>query len=458
MGAPGESFAGGRATAFSFDRTVPRALVTARVLLISAIASGQGKTTVTAALARKLTRMGQRVRVFKVGADFIDPLMLERAGGEPVYALDLWMVGEAACRQLLAQAAARADIILIEGAMGLYDGEPSAADLARAFGIPVVGVIDVSAMAQTVGAVAMGLRDFGPVTMAGIIANGVASPRHGEMVAAALREIPLLGSLPRQGRAFAERHLGLVLPAEVQELECRLDALADSLMLNESAWNQVPRAAWSADAYSDTDAGPTGLAGRVVAVARDAAFAFLYPANIECLQALGASIRWFSPLADEPVPERADAVFLPGGYPELYGEMLSRATRFHASVRLAHARAVPILAECGGMMALTSALIDLDGRSWPMADLLPGTTRMESRLAGLGPQAWDTGEGILRGHTFHYSTFETTLKGVGRTVTHPAGKVGEAIYRTGSLTASYFHAYFPSCPRAVVALLGRAGP
>ena len=110
------------------------------------------------------------------------------------------------------------------------------------------------------------------------------------------------------------------------------------------------------------------------------------------------------------------------------------------------------------MMALTSGLIDLEGRSWPMADLLPGTTRMESRLAGLGPQAWDTGEGILRGHTFHYSTFETTLKGVGRAVTHPAGKVGEAIYRSGSLTASYFHAYFPSCPRAVVALLCRAAP
>jgi cobyrinic acid a,c-diamide synthase len=434
--------------------------VTARVLLISAIASGQGKTTVTAALARKLARTGHRVRVFKVGADFIDPSMLERACGHPVYALDLWMVGEAACRQLLAQAAARADIILIEGAMGLYDGEPSAADLARAFGIPVIGVIDVSAMAQTVGAVAMGLRDFGPVTMAGIIANGVAGPRHGEMVAAALQEIPLLGSLPRQGSAFAERHLGLVLPAEVPELERRLDSLANSLILNETAWNQVPRYRWAADAHRDEAAGPTALAGRVVAIARDAAFAFLYPANIECLQALGASIRWFSPLADEPVPEAADAVFLPGGYPELYGEMLSRATRFHASVRLAHGRAVPILAECGGMMALTSGLIDLEGRSWAMADLLPGTTRMHTRLGGLGPQAWDTGEGILRGHTFHYSTFETTLKGIGRTVTHPAGKVGEAIYRTGSLTASYFHAYFPSCPRAIVALLGthRAPP
>ena len=187
-----------------------------RAVLISAIASGQGKTTVTAALARRLTRAGQRVRVFKVGADFIDPLMLERACGSPVHVLDLWMVGIEGCRQLLTEAARKADIILVEGAMGLYDGDPSGADLARAFGIPVLAVLDVSAMAQTVGAVAMGLRDFGPTLLAGVIANGVASPRHGEMVEAALRQIRLLGSMPRHNSPLPERHLGLVLPAEVR--------------------------------------------------------------------------------------------------------------------------------------------------------------------------------------------------------------------------------------------------
>ena len=431
--------------------------MSARAALISAIASGQGKTTVTAALARRLSRAGERVRVFKVGADFIDPLMLERACGYPVQVLDLWMVGEEACRRLLAQAAQEADTILVEGAMGLYDGDPSAADLARAFGIPVLAVLDVSAMAQTVGAVAMGLRDFGPTPLAGVIANGVASARHGEMVAAALREIPLLGSLPRHDSSLPERHLGLVLPAEVRDLERRLDALADALVLNESAWHDISRAAWPPDEHPVARPTSTALAGKVVAIARDAAFAFIYPTNIECLQALGATIRWFSPLADDPVPEGTDAVVLPGGYPELHGEALSRATRFQESIRCAHARHVPILAECGGMMVLTDTLIDLQGRTWPMAGLLRGTTRMQSRLAGLGLQAWDTGEGVLRGHTFHYSTFETPLSGVSRTITHPRHTAGETIYRSGSVTASYFHAYFPSSPEAVAALCcGRA--
>jgi cobyrinic acid a,c-diamide synthase len=428
--------------------------MSARALLISAIASGQGKTTVTAALARRLIRAGQRVRVFKVGADFIDPLVLERACGQPVHVLDLWMVGEAACRRRLAQAAEDADAILIEGAMGLYDGDPSAADLARVFGIPVLAVLDVSAMAQTVGAVAMGLRDFGPTRLAGIVANGVASPRHAAMVTAALRAIPLLASLPRHSSTLPERHLGLVLPAELKDLDRTLDVLADSLNLDASAWSAIPSAAWAVPTDCGDVTASSTMSGKVVAIARDAAFAFIYPANIECLEALGARIRWFSPLGDEPVPDAVDAIILPGGYPELNGEALSRATHFLDSIRIAHARRVAILAECGGMMALTDALVDCDGRSWPMAGLLPGTTRMQPRLAGLGLQAWDTGAGVLRGHTFHYSTFETAKPGMAHTITHPRGAVGETIYRNGSLTASYFHAYFPSCPQAVGALLG----
>jgi cobyrinic acid a,c-diamide synthase len=428
-----------------------------RAVLISAIASGQGKTTITAALARRFRRAGKRVRVFKVGADFIDPLLLERACGSPVHVLDLWMVGEQECRALLAEAATKADIILIEGAMGLYDGDPSAADLARALNISVAVVIDVSAMAQTVGAIAAGLRDFGPTELAGIIANGVAGRRHGEMVAAALREIPLLGLMPRHDSGLPERHLGLVLPAEVDDLERRLDASADQLELNEGAWNEIPPMTASNAGSHVPDIPARPLRGKVVAVARDAAFAFIYPANVQCLQMLGATVAWFSPLADEPVPPSADAVILPGGYPELHGAALNRAPRFQSSIRDAHARELPILAECGGMMALTDALIDLEGHSWPMSGLLPGVTRMQRRLAGLGLQAWNTGSGVLRGHTFHYSTLETPLSGTGRTVTHPKNAAGEAIYRIGSLTASYFHAYFPSCPTAIAAILGGTG-
>ena len=200
------------------------------------------------------------------------------------------------------------------------------------------------------------------------------------------------------------------------------------------------------------------LAGRRVAIARDAAFAFLYPANLACLERLGAALSYFSPLAGEPVPADAAAVFLPGGYPELYAETLSCAVRFHDSIRAAHGAGVAILAECGGMMVLADSLGDTQGRQWPMAGLLAGSTHMQPRLAGLGLQAWKTRCGELRGHTFHYSLFTTPLTGVARTSAHPGGTPGETVYRLGALTASYFHAYFDSCPQAVAALLQGFAP
>ena len=421
-----------------------------QVLLVSAMASGQGKTSVTAALARKLVKQGKRVRVFKCGPDFIDPMLLERASGAPVQSLDLWMVGIEQCRQQLAQAALVADVILIEGVMGLYDGMPSSADLAREFGVPVMVVIDASAMAQTAGALVHGLRDYGPVEMAGVIANRIASTGHASMVAASLRDIPLFATLPRQDKSLPERHLGLVLPNEVDDIEELLDQLADQLVFDDAAWNKLRamRIAISPAAA----ASPMPLSGRTIAVARDAAFMFLYPANVDTLQSLGARLTYFSPVADEPVPQNADAVYLPGGYPELHAQALSQASNWQASIRAAHANGIPIVAECGGMMALASSLTDQSGACWPMAGVLPGTVSMQKRLAGLGPQGWTTADGVIRGHTFHYSKLETELTPVAYTVKHPSGIEGEALYQTGSLTASYFHAYFPSNPAAVATL------
>lgn len=424
--------------------------MSARVVMISAVASGQGKTTVTAALARKLLRMGQRVRIFKTGPDFLDPMMLQRACGVPVQTLDLWMVGPERCRMLLAQAASEADAVLIEGVMGLYDGTPSSADLARHFGVPVLAVVDASAMAQTAGAVALGLRDYGPVELAGVIANRVAGERHADMVAQAMRGIPLVGSMMRQQQSLPERHLGLVQPDEVDAIDALLDQLADQLTLDLGAWNAMRPAHFSSEDAPETVA--PKLAGRTIAIARDAAFAFLYPANLDYLRALGADIVFFSPLADEPVPEGADAVYLPGGYPELHAHGLSQAARWQQSIRNAHAKQLPILAECGGMMALTESLVDKDGKEWPMAGLLPGRAVMQERLAALGPQAWDMEHGALRGHAFHYSRLESGVTPIAYAVKHPSGEAGEAIYRRGSLTASYFHAYFPSCARAVAGL------
>lgn len=436
--------------------------MSAPAFLISAIASGQGKTSLTAALARRFLRSGGCVRVFKAGADFLDPHVLEQATGQAVYVLDLWMVGEEECRHLLDGACREADLVLIEGVMGLYDGTPSSADLARALDLPVLAVIDVSAMAQTIGAVAAGLRDFGPVRLCGVAANGVASAGHASMVRAALRDVPLVATLPRVPASLPERHLGLVPPDENAEVEAALETLGQALRIEERAWDAAVRAAARRESPVH-DSSPAAhprpahhevpLTGRVVAIARDAAFAFLYPANLDCLASLGASVRFFAPLADEPVPAEASAVFLPGGYPELHAARLSAAHRFHASIRKAHAAGVPILAECGGMMALAQSVGDPQGRQWPMAGLLPGSTRMQPRLAALGLQAWTTSFGELRGHTFHYSTFETPLGGSTRTRAHPGGALGETIYRSGSLTASYFHAYFPSCPPAIGALL-----
>ena len=423
----------------------------ARMLLVAATASGQGKTTVTAALARRLRRMGQRVHVFKCGPDFIDPMVLEHASRTKVHTLDLWMVGLEQSRQRLARAAQEADVVLVEGVMGLYDGTPSAADLARAFDLPVLAVIDAASMAQTAGAVVLGLRDYGPVRMAGVVANRVASEGHARMVAASLRDIPLLATLPKQTRKLPERHLGLVVPGEVADIDSILDELAEQLQLDEGAWAALAPPQLD-DPLPEAPVPPL-LAGKTVAIARDAAFCFLYPANVDTLEALGARVRWFSPVADEPVPQDADAVYLPGGYPELHAEALAQAGRWRETIRAAHAAGLPILAECGGMMALADAIVDKEGRSWPMAGVLPGEAKMQARLAGLGPQALATGAGEMRGHTFHYSRLETPTAPAAWTVKHANGAQGEAVYRVGSLTASYFHAFFASNPAAAAGLL-----
>jgi cobyrinic acid a,c-diamide synthase len=204
-------------------------------LFISAPASGHGKTTITAALARLYRRQGKRVRVFKTGPDFLDPMVLEQASGQPVVNLDLWLGGEDHCRRQVALAAAEADVLLVEGVMGLYDGEPSSADLAQLLGIPVVAVINARGMGQTIGALAQGLLAYRPeLKFAGVLANGVASPRHAQMLRQGLQNarpsVPLLTGLQRDMQfALPERHLGLVAAPEIADLDARLDAVAESM-------------------------------------------------------------------------------------------------------------------------------------------------------------------------------------------------------------------------------------
>ncbi|MGU7769209.1 cobyrinate a,c-diamide synthase [Burkholderia sp. MR1-5-21] len=422
-------------------------------LFVSAPASGQGKTSVTAGLARLHRRLGRRVRVFKTGPDFLDPMLLERASGAPVHALDLGMVGEAGCRTLLADAARDADLILIEGVMGLFDGTPSSADLAAAFGVPVVTVISAKSMAQTFAAIAFGLAHFREgLPFHGVLANRVGSARHAELLQQALPgDLRWLGHVPADaGIALPERHLGLHQPHDIDDLDARLDRAADALA--QTALAELPPAVAFA-APDDIAPLPHVLAGKRIAIARDVAFSFIYPANLALLEALGAQLRFFSPLADEPVPGDCDALFLPGGYPELHAATLA-ANVTSARTICAHASAgKPIVAECGGMVYLCESLTDVDGAATPMLGLLPGHATMQRRFAALGMQQLDTRAGPMRGHTFHYSRLDTPLAPVAAAV-RPDGNSGsgEAVYRTGSIVATYMHMYWPSNPLAAAAL------
>ncbi len=416
-------------------------------LLIAGCASGQGKTTVTAALARCHLRAGRKVRVFKTGPDFIDPMILEAASAAPVYNLDCWMVGVQGSRALLASAAREADLILIEGAMGLYDGDPSAADLAAAFGVPVAAVIDAAAMAETFGAVAKGLKGYRDIAFAGVIANRVAGAGHARMLLASLPpDIALLGTLPGGLPSFPERHLGLIQAQELNDLPAALDALADGL--GETGLRLPEPVAF--EAGSETAPAPL-LSGRRIAVARDAAFSFLYRANLDWLQTMGAKLQFFSPLADEPLPA-ADALYLPGGYPELHASRLAGNERWMRSLVAFADAGGPILAECGGMMPLFDTLVTAQGEIYPMAGLLPGRGEMNKRLTAIGLQSVVLPAGELRGHTFHHSSLVTPLASSFRCTPHPRHGEGECVYQRGGITASYLHAYFPSCPQAAASL------
>lgn len=418
-------------------------------LFIAAPASGQGKTTFTAALARYHRNQGRRVRVFKTGPDYLDPMILEVASGHPVYQLDLWMNGEADCKQRLYEAAAEADLILVEGVMGLFDGQRSSADLAQTFGIPIAALIDASGMAQTFGAIAHGLAHYRPgLAFAGVVANRVASPGHAEMLAESLQDIPLLASLMRdEAITLPERHLGLVQAAELEDLEQRLDQAAEQIANTRLA--ELP--AEVEFAPQATTEVPRLLEGLRIGIARDQAFAFIYPANVDLLIAMGAELHWFSPLVDSELPA-VDALWLPGGYPELHLQALEANSAMATAIRHHFEQDKPILAECGGLLYLTDRLTDKAGESAAMLGIVPGEATMQPRLTALGMQSVDLGKGEIRGHTYHHSRLETTLEAQHHAIRQRGNQPGEAIYRLKALTASYLHQYFPSNPAAVAGI------
>ncbi len=432
-------------------------------LFLTAPASNQGKTTITAALARYFTKQGKVVRVFKTGPDYLDPQILAQASGQPVEQLDIWMAGENYCRQMLFEAAQSADLILVEGAMGMFDGEPSSADLAATFGIPMAIVMDVKGMAQTAAAVALGLARFrDDVQIAGLIANRCGSERHAQLIRDALpTDIPLLASLKRDEEVtLPERHLGLVQAEEVRdELEARFEAAVDWLaQTNDSKLLCLPEpVAFRAPEQSEPSHLETPLlAGKTIAVAKDAAFSFIYDANLRALKALGAEVRFFSPLKDALLPE-ADALWLPGGYPELHAQGLANNRPMLDQIRAFFAAGKPILAECGGMLYSLESLTDLEQTTYPMLGILKGAGAMRGKRGCQGMQSAALPEGEIRAHAHHRSRSENTPAPIahGKRQRHPAP--GEAIYREKGLTASYLHLFFPSNLAATAALFSGAG-
>ncbi|MFP6758259.1 MAG: cobyrinate a,c-diamide synthase [Alphaproteobacteria bacterium] len=396
--------------------------MTVPALIIAAPSSGSGKTIVTLGLLRHLRAAGVRLGSFKVGPDYIDPAFHAAASGRVCVNLDPWAMRPAIIESLIADAANGADLVIGEGVMGLFDGAAdgtgSTADLAARLGIPVVLVIDVRGQGASAAAVAQGFAKFrDDVDIAGIILNRTGSDTHARMIEDACRVIgvPVLGAIRRdEGLVLPDRHLGLVQAGERPNLDRFLDGAAATI--GRAVDTEALRAAARPFSMSAAaDASPLPPLGQRIAVARDIAFAFAYSHMLSGWAAQGAEILTFSPLADEAPADHADAVFLPGGYPELHAGRLAANANFLGGLHAAAARNVAIHGECGGYMVLGAGLTDADGTRHAMAGLLPLETSFASRRLTLGYRAVLLNEiGVLglagaafRGHEFHYATIIT---------------------------------------------------
>jgi cobyrinic acid a,c-diamide synthase len=432
-----------------------------KALLIAAPRSGAGKTTVTLALLAAFRARGLRVRAGKCGPDYIDPAFHAVASSTPCLNLDSWAMTPAALEATLASAASGADILLIESAMGLFDGvagaatgEAAAAELARRFGIPVLLVLDVSGQAQSAAAVLHGFASYDArVQIAGAILNRVGSDRHRAMIecAVAALGIPIVGAFRRdESVQLPERHLGLVQALEHPDLPSRLAHLAD---LAERCCNLDLLIELAA--ALDVSPGPLPALpppGQRIALAQDEAFAFVYPHLLEGWRAAGAEIVSFSPLADEAPPEHCDACWLPGGYPELHAGRIAEAERFKQGLRR-FASTRPVHGECGGYMVLGEGLIDANGARHAMTRLLSHATSFAARRLHLGYRTacliHDCSLGsvgtTVRGHEFHYASlveggsdepFSELFDAEGKSLGRSGG-------RRGFVTGTFFHAIAP---------------
>ncbi|HLW92998.1 MAG TPA: cobyrinate a,c-diamide synthase [Roseiarcus sp.] len=431
-------------------------------LVIAAPRSGSGKTTLALGLMRAFRRRGLKVVGLKCGPDYIDPGFHQAATGRPGANLDSWAMSPALLRAIGEEAARDADLVLCEGLMGLFDGVPapegrsgSSADIAAAFGWPVLLVLDVSGQSQSAGAAALGCKLYDSrIEIRGVILNRVGSDRHRRLATQAIEQasLPTLGALPRSTEiALPERHLGLVQAGETSELEARLDRLADFVEAHVDV-DRIFALAASSPSSASAEAAPPLPPAQRIAVARDEAFSFLYPHLEQSWRRAGAELRFFSPLADEAPPADCDFCWLPGGYPELHAGRLAAARNFLSGVRR-FAATRPVHGECGGYMVLGRSLIDSSSAAHDMIGLLGLVSSFATRRMTLGyRQATLLRDGPLgrkdtryRGHEFHYATivepggdepFAEVKDAHGSTPVLAGG-------RRGDVTGSFFHLIAP---------------
>jgi cobyrinic acid a,c-diamide synthase len=428
-------------------------------LIVAATRSGAGKTTVTLAILSALRRKGLTVQAAKAGPDYIDPAFHQAATGRRSFNLDSWAMTPELIDALVTAGTSGADLFVIEGVMGLFDGIPgpprrtgASSDLAAHFGLPVLLVIDVSGQSQSAAALVRGFLSHDPhVRIGGIVLNRLGTERHRTLVADAIGQlgIPILGAIPRDASlALPERHLGLVQANEHGDLDARLEGLAD-IAERHLDLEAIRRLASPPRLSATGSAVPMPPPGQRIALAQDAAFTFIYPHMLHGWRQAGAEISTFSPLADEAPPEDCDACWLPGGYPELHAERLAASGHFRSGLaRFAATR--PVHGECGGYMVLGESLTDGHGVSHRMAGLLGHATSFakpslhlgyrQARLVADSPLG-RAGTGF-RGHEFHYAALETDGRdeplleladGEGR-------KLGTCGGRRGTVTGSFVHA------------------
>ncbi len=425
-------------------------------LMISAPASGTGKTTLMLGLLNALAKRGVSVQPFKSGPDYIDPGFHRAAAGRASFNLDSWAMGPGMLGNLM-MAADGADLALAEGSMGLFDGvaQPgetgsgASADISAMTGWPVILMLDVSGQAQSAAATALGFKMMRPdVTLAGVVLNKVASPRHEMLLSLGMEAVgvPVLGALPRRGAVeLPERHLGLVQAEEQPELMWLLEAAGD-FITDHLDLDAVLAAAGTTSQPAGASQMPPPP-GQRIALARDAAFSFVYPHLLDSWRAAGAEVTTFSPLADQGPDNSADICWLPGGYPELHAGQLAAAETFRTRLQ-AFAETRPVHGECGGYMAMGAGLVDKSGARHQMAGLLGLETSYEKRKMHLGYRLATLQTALpgqaagtrLRGHEFHYSTILAQPDAPLAMVVDANGvEVPETGSRRGHATGTFFH-------------------